>query len=72
MELDTRWRNVDVVGFDEVVADVAGLAAEQHRLRGADSVHLASAAVLGSGVTMLSLDDSLRRASLAIGLDVAP
>jgi uncharacterized protein len=71
-ELEARWRTIDVVGFDETVADVAGLAAEQHRLRGADAVHLASAAVLGSGVTMLSLDESLRRASLAVGLDVAP
>lgn len=71
-ELEARWRKVDLVDFDPLVADVAGLAAEQHRLRGADSVHLASAAVLGSGVTMLSLDESLRRASLAVGLDVAP
>lgn len=71
-ELDERWQEVDVVDFDPLVADVAGLAAEQHRLRGADAVHLASAAVLGSGVTMLSLDESLRRASLAVGIDVAP
>ena len=71
-ELEARWRKIDVVDFDEVVADVAGLASEQHRLRGADAIHLASAAVLGSGVTMLSLDASLRRASIAVGLDVAP
>jgi len=71
-ELEERWQEVDVVDFDPLVADVAGLAAEQHRLRGADAVHLASAAVLGSGVTMLTLDASLRRASLAVGLDVAP
>lgn len=71
-ELGARWRKVDVVEFDATVADVAGLAAEQHRLRGADAIHLASAAVLGSGVTMLSLDDALREASLAVGLDVAP
>ena len=71
-ELEARWRKVDVVDFDPLVADVAGLAAEQHRLHGADAIHLASAAVLGSGVTMLTLDASLRRASLAVGLDVAP
>lgn len=71
-ELEERWQEVDVVDFDPLVADVAALAAEQHRLRGADAVHLASAAVLGSGVTMLTLDASLRRASLAVGLDVAP
>jgi predicted nucleic acid-binding protein len=71
-ELEARWEEVDVVDFDALVARVAGLAAEQHRLRGADAIHLASAAVLGSGVTMLSLDESLRRASLAVGLDVAP
>jgi hypothetical protein len=71
-ELEARWRKIDVVDFDPLVADVAGLAAEQHRLRGSDAIHLASAAVLGSGVTMLTLDASLRRASLAVGLDVAP
>lgn len=71
-ELAERWEEIDVVELDELVADVAGLAAEQHRLRGADAIHLACAAVLGSGVTMLSLDERLREASLAVGLDVAP
>jgi hypothetical protein len=61
-----------VVELNELVREVAALAAEQHRLRGAEAVHLASAAVLGSGVTMVTRDCALRRASLAAGLDVAP
>lgn len=58
--------------LDEYVAEVAALAAERHRLRGADAVHLASAAVLGSDVIMVSRDTALRDAALAAGLDVAP
>lgn len=71
-ELEQRWVGVTVVELNELVREVAALAAEQHRLRGADAVHLASAAVLGSDVTMVTRDSSLRRASLAAGLDVAP
>lgn len=71
-ELEKRWQAVDVVELDALLAGVAGLAAEEHGLRGADAVHLASAATLGSGVAMVTLDAELRRASLAAGLDVAP
>ena len=61
-----------MVDLDEYVTEVAALAASRHRLRGADAIHLASAAVLGSGVTMVSRDARLRQAALAAGLDVAP
>ena len=71
-EVDDRWRDVAVVELDKLVMDVAILAASRHRLRGADAIHLASAAVLGSGVTMVSRDAQLRQAALAAGLDVAP
>ncbi|MBA2462977.1 MAG: PIN domain-containing protein [Actinobacteria bacterium] len=71
-ELDDRWRHVAVVELNEYVAEVAALAAAQHRLRGADAIHFASAAILGSSVTMVSRDSALRRAALAAGLDVAP
>ncbi|MGI9111976.1 MAG: type II toxin-antitoxin system VapC family toxin [Gaiellaceae bacterium] len=70
-DLERRWERVSIVELDELVREVASLATEQHRLRGADAVHLASAAVLGSEVTMVTRDASLRRASLAAGLDVA-
>jgi hypothetical protein len=63
---------VAVVELDEQVAEVAALAARRHRLRGADAVHFASAAVLGSSVLMVSRDAALRRASLAAGISVAP
>ncbi|MBA2384274.1 MAG: PIN domain-containing protein [Actinobacteria bacterium] len=72
IELEDRWETVAIVELNELVREVAALAAERHRLRGADAVHLASAAVLGSGVTMVTRDGALRRASLAAGLDVAP
>jgi uncharacterized protein len=71
-ELERRWEDVDVVEFDALLADVAGLASEKYALRGADAVHLASAATLGSGVALVTLDAALRRAALAAGLDVAP
>ena len=71
-EVESRWTDVAVVELDAHVAEVAALAAGQYRLRGADAVHLASAAVLGSGVIMVSRDADLREAALAAGLDVAP
>ena len=71
-ELEARWEVVEIVELNELVRQVAGLAADTHRLRGADAVHLASAAVLGSGVTMVSRDARLRAAALAAGIDVAP
>lgn len=71
-DLVERWRDVSVVDLNEYVAEVAGLAAVQHRLRGADAIHFASAAVLGSGITMVTRDLTLRRAALAVGIDVAP
>ena len=71
-ELETRWEGVEIVELNELVRQVAAVAAETYGLRGADAVHLASAAVLGSGVTMVSRDTNLRAAALAAGLDVAP
>ena len=71
-ELEERWEVLTVVELSELVREVAALAADQHGLRGSDAVHLASAAVLGSDVTMVTRDSALRRASLAAGLDVAP
>jgi predicted nucleic acid-binding protein len=70
--VDDRWSEIVVVELDSHVAETAALAAARHALRGADAIHLASAAVLGSPVVMVSRDASLRRASLAVGLDVAP
>jgi len=71
-DLIERWQDVSVVELNEYVAEVAALAAAQHRLRGADAIHFASAATLGSGITMVSRDLTLRRAALAVGIDVAP
>lgn len=70
--VDERWNDVAVVELDDHVARVAAAAAALYRLRGADAVQLASAAVLGSAVVMVSRDEALRRVSLAAGLDVAP
>ncbi len=73
-DLVERWRDVSVVDLNEYMAEIAGLAAAQHRLAAPTrsiSPPLRSS-VLGSGVTMVSRDLTLRRASLAAGLDVAP
>jgi uncharacterized protein len=70
--VDDRWSEVVVVQLDSYVAETAALGAAQHALRGADAIHLASAAVLGSPVVMVSRDAALRRASIAVGLHVAP
>lgn len=72
LEIEDRWQDVGIVELDEYVTGVAALAASRHRLRGADAIHLASAAVLGSSVVMVSRDVRLREAALAAGLDVAP
>ena len=70
--VDDRWGEIVVVQLDGYVAETAALGAAQHALRGADAIHLASAAVLGSPVVMVSRDAALRRASVAVGLHVAP
>ncbi|MGH3073233.1 MAG: PIN domain-containing protein [Gaiellaceae bacterium] len=71
-DFENLWQAVDVVDFDIVVARVAAVAAARHRLRGADAVHLASAASLAADIVVVTLDASLRRASLEAGLGVAP
>jgi uncharacterized protein len=70
--VEERWSEVLVVELDVHVAETAALAARQHRLRGAEAIHLASAAVLGTPTVMVSRDEALRRASLAVGLNIAP
>lgn len=49
----------------------AGLAGD-HRLCGADAVHLASALQLGDGTVVATWDHRLHEAALAVGLAVVP
>ena len=72
-ELERFWPGVDVVELDESVAQGASGAAERHGLRSHDAIQLASALALDDrDAIVLTLDQRLRQATLAVGLDVAP
>ncbi len=69
----TVWASMRVVELSAAVADHAGLLARQHGLRGADAVHLASAALLGAADVIVAVwDRRLHTATTATGLAVAP
>lgn len=71
--LESRWDQVEVIEIDDEIARASGDLAEAHALRGYDSVHLASAAALADGTSVLATwDTDLRRAALDAGLQVAP
>ena len=61
-----------LVGIDGRLARGAGELAEEHKLRGYDAVHLASALALGSDITLVTWDEDLRRAAAQRGCAVAP
>ena len=68
-----RWPRLAVVELDEELAALAGEAAESHRLRALDAMHLAAALSLGdSELVVASWDGDLRRGVAEAGLAVAP
>lgn len=73
---ETEWaalrRRLRPIEMTPVVAEDAGNLAGVHGLRGADSVHLASALVLGSDVVVAVWDKRLHTACRRSGLAVAP
>jgi predicted nucleic acid-binding protein len=72
-ELEDRWRELNVVELDDAIVRRAGDAAQRHRLRAHDAIHLASALALNdSELILASLDADVRRAALESGLRVAP
>ena len=67
------WAALGLVETRRSVLVDAGDAAERHRLRGYDAVHLASASTLSSAHVLMAVwDDRLRRAAVEAGLSVAP
>jgi uncharacterized protein len=71
--LETRWEQFEIVEIDEEIARAAGDLAEDHALRGFDSVHLASAVALADDSMILATwDADLRRAAVDFGLRAAP
>jgi predicted nucleic acid-binding protein len=67
--LEALWADVEVVEITPEVARASGDAAEQHRLRGYDAVHLASALHTSADV-LACADTDLLRAAHACGLAV--
>ena len=67
-----RGRELANVELDLSVASLGADLAMEHRLSGADAVHLASALVLGPAVIFACWDERLRAAAMAEGLVLAP
>jgi predicted nucleic acid-binding protein len=61
-----------LIGVDDRLVRHAGELAEECGLRGYDAVHLASALALGEDATLVTWDESLKRAASACGCLVAP
>ncbi len=66
------WAAVRLVEFTEAVSVHAGMLAGQHRLRGADAVHLASALVFGATGVVAVWDARLASAVRDLGLVAVP
>ncbi|MBA2508012.1 MAG: type II toxin-antitoxin system VapC family toxin [Nocardioidaceae bacterium] len=67
------WLATRVVELTELVATRAGQLANQHALRGADAVHLASLLAVGATETLFAVwDERLRAGAKAAGVQLAP
>lgn len=66
------WAATRVVEFSEAVSVHAGTLADDHRLRGADAVHLASALTLGADQVVAVWDGRLATAVQRLGLAAVP
>ena len=67
------WASIRPVELTPAVERDAGLLARDHRLRGADAVHLASARALGvTDLTVAAWDRRLHAGAIAAGFAVAP
>ena len=72
VELDGRWRQLDVVEIDERLAFRAGEVAEAHGLRGYDAVHLAAAErVRDADLVVVAGDRALLDAAASEGMATA-
>lgn len=70
-EFESLQSELVLVGIDGQLARVAGELAEEHKLRGYDAVHLASALALGADITLVTWDEDLKRAAAQLGCAVA-
>ena len=69
----TIWDRIEVIELDERVGRLAAGASESYASRSHDAVQLASALQLqDSELTLIALDDRLRRAAGECGLAVTP
>ena len=69
-QLESLWRDLDVIDVIEPLARRAGELADLCALRGYDAIHLASAeAILDDGDVMVVSDTRLAEAAAAIGLE---
>lgn len=72
-QFDRLWNRVSPIELRPVVQHRAGNIACDHRLRGADAVHLASALALPAAHTVMAVwDRRLATAAVAEGLRVVP
>lgn len=66
-DLDQDWDDYFIVDVSESVVPAAGILAENHALRGADAIHLASAVTLskqvGESIMFLCFDSRLATAA---------
>jgi predicted nucleic acid-binding protein len=71
-EFESLQSELVLVGIDGPLARWAGELAEEHKLRGYDAVHLASALALGADTTLVTWDEDLKHAAARGGCAVAP
>ena len=76
-EIDTGWRQLEVVEIDEALARRAGHLALRHALRGFDAVHLAAAERVMTETStakfgFVGFDLRMRSAAQALGMELLP
>jgi predicted nucleic acid-binding protein len=72
-ELDSLVDQIDIIELGADIARSAGDLAEQHGLRGYDSVHLAAALVVADDeLVLVTGDTELATAAMSAGIAVAP
>lgn len=73
MKLDRGWASVLQIAVTDQVAHRAGDLCDRHRLRGCDSLHVATALTLpGPDRAIITLDADVGRAAVSEGIAVIP
>jgi predicted nucleic acid-binding protein len=70
--LDRLWHEVATVPVDRSLIGLAARAADRHRLRALDALHLAAAVQVGGNLTFATWDHELAAAARAEGLATVP